>query len=100
MCQVCFCGQKSRSLVVRAGCKPGCFACANKARDYRAKQVAAKRGGGQVPLSLQAEDDEGNRLIDPASTLPSPDGEMMRDARRLVGEVLHELGGRVRKFWS
>ena len=43
---------------------------ANKARDYRAKQVAAKRGGGQVPLSLQAEDEEGNRLIDPASTLP------------------------------
>ena len=36
---------------------------ANKARDYRAKQVAAKRGGGQVPLSLQAEDEEGNRLF-------------------------------------
>ena len=64
---------------------------ANKARDYRAKQVAAKRGGGQVPLSLQAEDEEGNRLIDPASPLPSPDGEMMRDEKwRLVGEVLHE----------
>ena len=67
---------------------------ANKARDYRAKQVAAKRGGGQVPLSLQAEDEEGNRLIDPISTLPTPDGEMMRDEKwRLVGEALHELGG-------
>jgi len=45
-------------------------------------------------LSLQAEDEEGNRLIDPASTLPSPDGEMMRDEKwRLVGEALHELGG-------
>ena len=67
---------------------------ANKARDYRAKQVAAKRGGGQVPLSLQAEDGEGNRLIDPASTLPTPDGEMIRDEKwRLVGEALHELGG-------
>ena len=67
---------------------------ANKARDYRAKQVAAKRGGGQVPLSLQAEDEEGNRLIDPISTLPTPDDEMMRDEKwRLVGEALHELGG-------
>src|SRR6185503_11455818 len=28
---------------------------ANKARDYRERQRAAKRGGGQVPLSLQAE---------------------------------------------
>jgi RNA polymerase sigma-70 factor (ECF subfamily) len=33
---------------------------ANKARDFREKRNAAKRGGGQLPLSLQAEDD-GNR---------------------------------------
>src|SRR5574340_360721 len=30
----------------------------NKARDYRERQHAAKRGGGQTPLSLQAEDPE------------------------------------------
>jgi RNA polymerase sigma-70 factor (ECF subfamily) len=29
---------------------------ANKARDYRQRRQAAKRGGGQAPLSLQAED--------------------------------------------
>src|ERR1051326_6179014 len=29
---------------------------ANKARDYRGRQHAAKRGGGQITLSLQAED--------------------------------------------
>src|SRR5690348_166184 len=29
---------------------------ANKAKDHREKLHAAKRGGGQVPLSLQAED--------------------------------------------
>ena len=29
---------------------------ANKARDYRERRNAAKRGGGQPPLSLQAED--------------------------------------------
>src|ERR1051326_2200269 len=28
----------------------------NKARDYRAKQQAAKRGGGQTTVSLQAND--------------------------------------------
>src|SRR3954447_15579769 len=28
---------------------------ANKARDYRERRQAAKRGGGQTPLSLQAE---------------------------------------------
>ncbi len=67
---------------------------ANKARDYRAKQVAAKRGGGMVPLSLQAEDDEGNRLLDPPSPLPSPDEDMLRDEKwQLVGEALEALGG-------
>ena len=72
---------------------------ANKARDYRAKQVAAKRGGGQVPLSLQAEDEEGNRLIDPISTLPTPDGEMMRDEKwRLVGRLCMSWVGRVGNF--
>jgi len=66
----------------------------NKARDFRAKQVAAKRGGGQTPLSLQAEDDEGNRLLDPPSPLPSPDGELMQEEKwKLVGEALERLGG-------
>jgi RNA polymerase sigma factor (sigma-70 family) len=47
-----------------------------------------------VPLSLQAEDDEGNRLLDPASPLPSPDEEMTRDEKwELVGQGLEELGG-------
>jgi len=67
---------------------------ANKARDYHAKQVAAKRGGGEVPLSLQAEDEEGNRLIDPPSNNSSPDEGMAREEDwRLVGEALTQLGG-------
>lgn len=67
---------------------------ANKARDYRAKQVAAKRGGGQVPLSLQAEDDEGNRLIDPATPLAAPDEDLLRDEDwQMVGTALENLGG-------
>src|ERR1039457_6572209 len=31
---------------------------ANKARDFREKRIAAKRGGGQTPISLQAENPE------------------------------------------
>src|SRR5690349_13587129 len=30
----------------------------NKARDFRERAVAAKRGGGQTPISLNAEDPE------------------------------------------
>ena len=67
---------------------------ANKARDYHAKQVAAKRGGGEVPLSLQAEDEEGNRLIDPPSPDASPiEGILKEEDWRLVTEALAQLGG-------
>ena len=44
---------------------------ANKARDYRGKLRAAKRGGGQVTLSLNAEDAETGLTIDPPSSAPS-----------------------------
>ncbi len=67
---------------------------ANKARDYHAKTMAAKRGGGEVPLSLQAEDEEGNRLIDPPSSEGTPDEGMIQEEDwRLVGEGLAQLGG-------
>src|SRR5207245_9593428 len=36
---------------------------ANKARDYRERQRAAKRGGGQITLSLQAEDPENGLVL-------------------------------------
>ena len=67
---------------------------ANKARDYRAKQYAAKRGGGQVVLSLHAENDQGEVMIDPASPLPAPDEELIRaEDWKIVGEALERLGG-------
>ena len=50
---------------------------ANKARDFREKQVAAKRGGGSVPLSLNAEDAETGLTIDPPSHAPSPDVDLL-----------------------
>ncbi len=67
---------------------------ANKARDYRSRQMAAKRGGGQTPFSLQAEDEEGNRVLDPPSPRPSPDGELMQGEKwKIVGDALEHMGG-------
>src|SRR5579859_11797 len=37
----------------------------NKARDYRERKLALKRGGGHVTLSLQAEDPETGLMSDP-----------------------------------
>jgi len=46
---------------------------ANKARDYRQRQQAAKRGGGQVPVSLHAANPDTGLTPDPPSPLPGPD---------------------------
>jgi RNA polymerase sigma-70 factor (ECF subfamily) len=72
---------------------------ANKARDYREKRIAAKRGGGQIPVSLQAEDPESGLAPDPPANLPGPDELMMnaeqmagvRDALDRVGEPCREI---------
>jgi RNA polymerase sigma-70 factor (ECF subfamily) len=45
---------------------------ANKARDFIERQHAQKRGGGEVPLSLNAENPEG-LTIDPPSSAARPD---------------------------
>lgn len=66
---------------------------ANKSRDYREKQQAAKRGGGQVPLSLNAEDTETGLTLDPPSTAPSPDVDLLNVERaELVREALDQVG--------
>jgi len=66
---------------------------ANRTRDYRQRQHAAKRGGGRVPLSLHAEGED-DRPIDPASPLPSPDA-VLGDAEQaaLIGQAVEQLGG-------
>src|SRR5216117_744049 len=43
---------------------------ANKARDYRERQRAAKRGGGRTPVSLQVEDLENGLILDPPNPTP------------------------------
>jgi RNA polymerase sigma-70 factor (ECF subfamily) len=66
---------------------------ANRARDYRQRQNAAKRGGGRVPLSLNVSSDD-ELPIDPASPLPTPD-MVLQDAEMsaLIGTALEHLGG-------
>src|SRR5262245_18673928 len=65
---------------------------ANKARDYRERRNAAKRGGGQNPLSLQAEDPESGLTLDPPAGLPGPDEVMMNaEQMALVRQTLDQL---------
>ena len=45
----------------------------NKARDYRERLRATKRGGGQITLSLQVEDAETGLTPDAPSLMPGPD---------------------------
>jgi RNA polymerase sigma-70 factor (ECF subfamily) len=66
---------------------------ANKARDFRERRNAAKRGSGHVPLSLQEEDPESGLTLDPPADLPSPDEIIMTTEKMaLVREALDALG--------
>jgi RNA polymerase sigma-70 factor (ECF subfamily) len=65
----------------------------NKARDYREKQHAQKRGGGQVPVSLQAEDPETGLTLDPAGAQPTPDAVLAgTETASLLLQALEQLG--------
>jgi len=72
---------------------------ANKARDYREKRNAAKRGGGQPPISLQAENPETGLPPDPPAATPGPDELLMNaESAALVHESLDQLGGPCREI--
>jgi len=65
----------------------------NKARDYREKRNAAKRGGGQATISLQAEIPETGLTADPPANLPGPDEILMNaESALLVEASLGQLG--------
>lgn len=66
----------------------------NKARDYFERQGAVKRGGGQKPLSLQAEDPETGLTLDPPTNAPAPDLSLLNaEQLGLVHQALRRLGG-------
>ena len=65
----------------------------NRARDFRQRQHAAKRGGGQITLSLHNDDPEKGPVIDPPSGQPGPDLALLHaEQMSLVGQALEQLG--------
>jgi RNA polymerase sigma-70 factor, ECF subfamily len=71
----------------------------NKARDYRERRNAAKRGGGQTPVSLQAEDPETGLTLDPPSRAPAPDEQLMNaEQMGLMRTALDQLEGNCREI--
>ena len=65
---------------------------ANKARDYRERQQAAKRGGGQTVISLQDENGEDSLPMQVASALPTPDAVLLRaECAAQMGQALERL---------
>ena len=72
---------------------------ANKARDYREKRNAAKRGGGQTTVSLQMENPETGQTTDPPSAAPGPDDFLMKaETAKLVQDSLRQLDGPCREI--
>jgi len=65
---------------------------ANKAHDYRQRLLAAKRGGGQTVLSLQAENPDNDPPLQVPSPLPTPDAVLLRaECAAQVGNALDQL---------
>ena len=65
---------------------------ANKARDYRDKQNAAKRGGGQVTVPLHPRGDDDTLAVDPPSRTPSPDTALLKAEQcHLVAQAVEQL---------
>jgi RNA polymerase sigma-70 factor (ECF subfamily) len=72
---------------------------ANKARDFIERQRAAKRGGGEAPFSLDAENPETGLKLDPPSSNPGPDGQLLSAERMtLVRDALDALGDPCREI--
>lgn len=62
---------------------------ANKARDYRERRQAAKRGGSAITLSLHAVNGDDEPALDPSSPLPGPADILMMEEQ--ASEVHHAL---------
>ena len=72
---------------------------ANKARDYRQRVHAAKRGGGVITVALQTDSDSDLPPVDPPSPQPGPDQALLKaESIALLGEALHDLGGPCQKI--
>jgi RNA polymerase sigma-70 factor (ECF subfamily) len=66
---------------------------ANKARDYRQRRQAVKRGGGRATVPLQPAADDDGPAVDPPSASPGPDDlAISSEQMALLGRALEELG--------
>lgn len=71
----------------------------NKCRDYRQRNQAAKRGGGQITVSLQDEDPDTGLPLDPPSAMPSPDLELLNaEHSLLIHKALAQIGDTCREI--
>lgn len=65
---------------------------ANKARDYRDKRLAAKRGGGQAPIPLDAPNPDTGRNLELPANDPGPDLALLKhEESQLIGCALEQL---------
>lgn len=72
---------------------------ANKARDFRERRRAAKRGGGQALVSLEAEDPQTGLTIDPPCPQPGPDAQLAAaEQAQQLRAALDELGDPCREI--
>jgi len=72
---------------------------ANKARDYRQRLSAVKRGSGQAILSLNAQDPHDGQTLDPPSAAPGPDALLIAaEQAALLREALDQLGDPCREI--
>jgi RNA polymerase sigma-70 factor, ECF subfamily len=66
---------------------------ANKARDYRQKRLAVKRGGGAAVISLDQPRERDLSPVDPPAPQPAPDAVLMQNEQALaISRALHEAG--------
>lgn len=65
---------------------------ANKARDYRQRRSATKRGGGIIPIPLHPDADADTPALDPPGDTPAPD-LMLLNAERMaqLDQALEQL---------
>jgi RNA polymerase sigma-70 factor (ECF subfamily) len=65
---------------------------ANKARDYRQRRQAAKRGGGNITIPLHPDADADVPAIDPPGNSPAPDLALLNTERMaLLNQALEQL---------